>query len=69
MQATSADKGFRGFYAASSQTMTVLELVEAPLDHVAQSVDGHVDGQGRQERCTISPLFRDHGKKSFRKLI
>ena len=52
-----------GFIIAGRQPAGVLELVEAALDHVAQSVDGSIDGQldepvalGRDHRDTAAPL-------------
>lgn len=47
-----------GFVVASRQPPGVLELVEAAFDHVAQGIDGGIDGQLDQP---VS-LGRDHGR-------
>ncbi len=39
-----AEEALGGLVMACGDAAGVLQLVEAPLDHVAQRVDGHVDG-------------------------
>ena len=51
-----AEEAGCGFVVAGCQPMAVLQLVETPLDHIAQRVDGHVDN-----RSNLAVLaHRDH---------
>ena len=52
-----AEIAVSGFVVSSCQSTSVLEFVEASLDHVAQGVDGTID---RQLYEPVS-LGRDHG--------
>lgn len=45
-----------GFVVSGRQPASVLEFVETTLDHVAQGIDGGIDGQLDQP----VPLGRDH---------
>jgi hypothetical protein len=52
-----------GFILAGCQSASALEFVEAAFDHVAQGVDGGIDGQldqpialGRDHRDTAAPF-------------
>lgn len=58
-----AEVAVGGFIVSGCQPSGILELVEAALDHVAQSVDGGIDGEldqavplGRDHRDTAAPL-------------
>ena len=52
-----AEVAVGGFIVTGSQPSGIFELVEAAFDHVAQGVDGGIDGQLDQPVA----LGRDHG--------